>query len=56
VAERIASRAGPIDARTLAEQLFPGSLSEPTRKALAGAESPTQALALLLAAPEMMRR
>lgn len=56
VAERIASRAGPLDARALAEQLFPGSLSEGTRKALAGAESPVQALALLLAAPEMMRR
>jgi uncharacterized protein (DUF1800 family) len=56
VAERIAARAGPLDARTLAEQLFPSALSEPTRKALAGAESPTQALALLLASPEMMRR
>ena len=56
VAERIAARAGPLDARTLAEQLFPGALSEQTRKALAGAESPAQALALLLASPEMMRR
>ena len=56
VAERIASRAGPIDARALAEQLFPGTLTAPTRQALAGAESPVQALALLLASPEMMRR
>ena len=56
VSERIAARTGPIDARTLADQLFPGALSELTRKALAGAESPTQALALLLASPEMMRR
>ncbi|MCZ8017521.1 DUF1800 domain-containing protein [Novosphingobium sp.] len=56
VAERIASRTAAIDARKLAEDLFPGALSEPTRKALAGAESPTQALALLLASPEMMRR
>lgn len=56
VAERIASRAGPIDARALAEQLFPGSLADGTRKAIAGAESPVQALALLLASPEMMRR
>jgi uncharacterized protein (DUF1800 family) len=56
VAEKIASRAGAIDARKLAEQLFPRTLSEPSRKALANAESPVQALALLLAAPEMMRR
>lgn len=56
VAERIAARAGPVDARALAEQLFPGTLTDPTRRALAGAESPVQALALLLAAPEMMRR
>jgi uncharacterized protein (DUF1800 family) len=56
VAERIASRASAIDARKLADQLFPGALGEPTRKALANAESPTQALALLLVAPEMMRR
>ncbi|MEQ1494658.1 MAG: DUF1800 domain-containing protein [Novosphingobium sp.] len=56
VAERIASRTAPLDARALAEQLFPGALSEASRKALANAESPVQALALLLAAPEMMRR
>lgn len=56
VAEQIARRSPPLDARTLAGQLFPGALSEPTRKALANAESPAQALALLLAAPEMMRR
>lgn len=56
VAERIASRAAPLDARALSEALFPGTLSEATRTALARAESPGQALALLLAAPEMMRR
>lgn len=56
VAERIATRTAPLDARKLAEELFPGALSEPTRKALAGAESPAQALALLLASSEMMRR
>lgn len=56
VAERIASRTAPLDARKLADELFPGALSEPTRRALAGAESPAQALALLLASPEMMRR
>lgn len=56
VAERIASRTAPLDARALAEQLFPGTLGEATRSAIAGAESPAQALALLLAAPEMLRR
>lgn len=44
------------DARELAERLFPGALSAGTRRALAGAESPAQALALLLVAPEFMRR
>lgn len=56
VAQRIASRAGTVDARHLAERLFPGSLSEATRTAVARAESGQQALALLLASPEMMRR
>lgn len=56
VAERIAARAAPLDARALSEALFPGTLSEATRTAIARAESPGQALALLLAAPEMMRR
>lgn len=56
VAERIASRAGEIDARALAEKLFPGALSDATRQAVARAESGSQALALLLASPEMMRR
>ncbi|MBS0475645.1 MAG: DUF1800 domain-containing protein [Proteobacteria bacterium] len=57
VAQRIAQRAGPaIDARHLAGELFPGSLSETTTSAIARAESGTQALALLLASPEMMRR
>jgi uncharacterized protein (DUF1800 family) len=55
-AEQIARRTPPLDARELAAQLFPGVLSDPTRKALANAESPGQALALLLVAPEMMRR
>lgn len=56
VVERIASRTAPLDARALAEQLFPDSLSPATRSAIAGAESPSQALALLLVAPEMLRR
>ncbi|TPG13239.1 DUF1800 domain-containing protein [Sphingomonas oligophenolica] len=56
-AERFATRAeGTIDARTLAPQLFPASVSAATAQSLARAESPGQALALLLVAPEMMRR
>lgn len=56
VAQRIAARAGPVDARQLAERLFPDALSNATRTALTRAESGQQALALLLASPEMMRR
>lgn len=56
-AERFATRAGgAIDARALAATLFPASLSAATSQALARAESPGQALALLLVAPESMRR
>ncbi len=57
VAQRIAQRTAPaVDARTLAAQLFPSALSQPTAEALARAESGEQALALLLVSPEMMRR
>lgn len=56
-AERMASRAGAgVDARALAAKLYPGALSPATQTALANAESPSQALALLLVAPESMRR
>ncbi len=56
-AERFASRAGTaVDARALAPKLFPGALSPATERALANAESPGQGLALLLVAPEMLRR
>ena len=44
------------DARALAPQLFPAALTPMTAQALSRAESPTQALALLLVSPEMMRR
>ncbi|MDH7971383.1 DUF1800 domain-containing protein [Sphingomonas sp. AR_OL41] len=55
--ERFASRAnGIIDARVLAPKLFPAALSSATSQALANAESPGQGLALLLVAPEFMRR
>ena len=56
-AERFAARAGgQIDARALAPKLFPVTLSPATAQALARAESAGQALALLLVAPEFMRR
>ena len=57
VAQRLADRAGrTVDARALAEQLFPGSLSGATRTAIARAESPAEGLALLLVSPEFVRR
>ncbi len=57
VAQRIVQRAAPgVDARALAPKLFPAALSSATRDVLANADSPEQALALLLVAPEMMRR
>jgi uncharacterized protein (DUF1800 family) len=56
-AQRIGDRAGPsVDARSLAEKLFPGSLSERTRTAIARAESPAEGLALLFVSPEFVRR
>lgn len=57
VAQRLAERAASaVDARALAEKLFPGSLGEPTRTAIARAESPADGLALLLVSPEFVRR
>jgi uncharacterized protein (DUF1800 family) len=57
VAQRIASQAGDrVDARALAPQLLPGAVSAETTAALARAESPGSALALLLVSPEFMRR
>lgn len=55
--QRIAARAGAgIDARSLADGVLAGSLSASTRQTLAQADSGAQALALLFAAPEFMRR
>jgi uncharacterized protein (DUF1800 family) len=57
VAQRISDKAGSmVDARALAEKLYPGSLSEATRTAIARAESPAEGLALLLVSPEFVRR
>jgi uncharacterized protein (DUF1800 family) len=57
VAQRIGAKAAStIDARNLAEKLFPHSLSDATRTAIARAESPADGLALLLVSPEFVRR
>jgi uncharacterized protein (DUF1800 family) len=57
VAQRISDKASStVDARVLAEKLFPGSLGEATRTAIARAESPAEGLALLLVSPEFVRR
>ena len=45
-----------IDARALAPRLLPGALSEATATAIARADSPASGLALLLVAPEFLRR
>uniref|UniRef100_UPI0035CC05CE DUF1800 domain-containing protein n=1 Tax=uncultured Sphingomonas sp. TaxID=158754 RepID=UPI0035CC05CE len=55
-AERFASRAATVDARALAPRVLPGAVSPATTTALANCESPAQALALLLVAPEFLRR
>lgn len=56
-AERIAGRVGgAVDARTLARRVLPGALTPATAQAIARAESPGQGLALLLVAPEFLRR
>ncbi len=57
VAQRIAAQAGDaVDARALAPRVLPGTLSEATASAIAGAESGGTALALLLVSPEFLRR
>jgi uncharacterized protein (DUF1800 family) len=55
-AERIASRHRAEDVPALARDLFGNALNETTATWLRRAESSTQALALLLTSPEMMRR
>ena len=56
-AERLGERlAARLDARELAAQLLGGTLGEGTRTAIARAASAAQALTLLLASPEFLRR
>jgi uncharacterized protein (DUF1800 family) len=56
-ADAVGERVGPhVDAVELAPQLLGANLTEGTRAAVAHASSAAQALTLLLAAPEFMRR
>jgi len=56
-ADAVAQRMGDArNARELAPQLLGGTLSDDTSKAIARAESGAQALTLLMASPEFMRR
>jgi uncharacterized protein (DUF1800 family) len=57
IAQRLAQRAGgAVDARTIAKAVLPGSVSSTTEAALGNAESGHQALAILFASPEFLRR
>ena len=57
VGQRMAAQAGDaVDARALAPRVLPGGVSEATTTAIARSESSTSALALLLVAPEFLRR
>jgi uncharacterized protein (DUF1800 family) len=56
VANAISRRIPAFDVSVLAQSWFPASLSHSTRTAITRAESPRQAMALLLVSPEMMRR
>lgn len=56
-AERLAARVDlSFDPRTRAAELYPGALSTATAQAIARAESPAQGIALMLVAPEFLRR
>jgi uncharacterized protein (DUF1800 family) len=56
-AAQFAQAAGSLaDARLLAEASFGADLGAETRRQVERAESPAQALALLLASPEFLRR
>jgi uncharacterized protein (DUF1800 family) len=57
LAQRLAaSSAGGFDARVLGPQLLPAGLGAATETAIARADNPATALALLLASPEFLRR
>jgi uncharacterized protein (DUF1800 family) len=48
--------ANRVDARQLAPQILPGTITPKTAEHIARAESPEQGLALLLVSPEFLRR
>jgi uncharacterized protein (DUF1800 family) len=57
IAGRLADRsAGRVDARSLAPLILQDQLSTTTAESIARAESPSQGLALMLLAPEFLRR
>jgi uncharacterized protein (DUF1800 family) len=57
LAQRLAGQmADRVDARVLGPRVLPGALSEATASAVARSESPASGLALLLVAPEFLRR
>lgn len=57
MAQRLARQAGnAVDARALAPRVLPGALSDETSSAIARAASNGMAVALLLVAPEFLRR
>ena len=57
LAQRLAAGDGGVhDARALAPQLLPGGLSAASETAIARADTPATALALVLASPEFLRR
>lgn len=57
MAQRLAALAGDrIDARVLAPRVLPGVLGDATAQAIARADSSASGLALLLVAPEFLRR
>lgn len=57
VAQQLAARTrAGVDARRTAALVLPGSLGDATAQAIARAESPAQALALMVVSPEFLRR
>ncbi len=56
VAQRIAAAVPTLDARALGPRLMPGTWSPATATTVAAADSPAQGLAMLLVAPEFLRR
>lgn len=56
LAEQLARATGPADAREIAPLILPGVLRRSTATLIGEADSAVQALALLVAAPEFLRR